>query len=206
MATTAGGLPYVEPSDLVSGWPAVSQDLAEELDSQLAAKAAISSLGATYITQGSVSAGAAVAIDSAFTSSYAHYLVIVNGIANSGTDALVSLLMRAAASDYTGTAHSLGGWVLTAAGALTATSQTTGTSFPLGSVTNGANFQCSILLTNPQAATLTGVHATGVMGTSGGRLSTQRIGFVETTTQYDGVKIQTAATWTGTVRIYGFKA
>lgn len=46
MATTAGGLPYVESSDLISGYPTVSQALAEELDTQLAAKAALA--GATY--------------------------------------------------------------------------------------------------------------------------------------------------------------
>jgi hypothetical protein len=37
MATSAGGLPYVETSDLVSGYPAVSELLAETLDSKLAA-------------------------------------------------------------------------------------------------------------------------------------------------------------------------
>lgn len=35
MASTTEGTPYVEASDLVSGWPAVSQSLAEEIDDRI---------------------------------------------------------------------------------------------------------------------------------------------------------------------------
>jgi hypothetical protein len=72
MATSAGGLPYVETSDLVSGYPAVSELLAETLDTQLAAKLDIASVVPskilqvvtnTYSTQVSSTSSSWVAVD-----------------------------------------------------------------------------------------------------------------------------------------------
>lgn len=83
MALTAGGLPYVESTDLVSGYPAVSLALAEELDDQLALKAALA--GATYtgahnFTGATVTGVAAGALS----------LVTPTSIANSGGSSSLS--------------------------------------------------------------------------------------------------------------------
>lgn len=119
MATTAGGLPYVEPSDLVSGWPAVSQSLAETLDTQLAAKAALA--GATYtgthnftgatvtgvpsglnlITSQSFTTASAVNVNNCFSSTYASYRIIYSVTAISATTVDLYMRLRVSGADNT---------------------------------------------------------------------------------------------------------
>lgn len=83
MATSAGGLPYVEASDLVSGYPAVSQSLAETLDTKLALKAALAS--PTFTGTPVLPAATTVNGDSSFTAWASHTATVAQMTIGNGT-------------------------------------------------------------------------------------------------------------------------
>ena len=72
------GIPYVESSDLVSAYPTVSQDLAQEVSDQLASKLA-------HVHTETISAIGSVSINSVFDSTYDTYKILIDGAASTTT-------------------------------------------------------------------------------------------------------------------------
>lgn len=110
--TTNYSLPYPEPTDLVADYPALGQDLAEDLDTILAAKGDIAGetwtgthnfAGATvtgipsglaFIDGAAPSSAASVSFDNCFSATYQNYLITWDLT----TSASVEVLMRFRAS------------------------------------------------------------------------------------------------------------
>lgn len=207
MATTAGGLPYVESSDLISGYPTVSQALAEELDDQLAAKGDVAgetwtgthdftgatvtgvSGGVAHIHTESFSAVSSVAVDSVFDSTYDNYAVIVRN--DTSTDCLVRF--RSSAADNTANNYRYAGPFVSA---------TTNTAFSIAIRGKGA---ACINVQSPALAQYTMYQSIGGYPDEGTAVYDVMSGGHNSTTQFDGIKVYpSSGTFSGTISIYGY--
>lgn len=231
MATTAGGLPYVEPSDLVSGWPAVSQSLAETLDTQLAAKAPLASPaltgtptaptaaagtnttqiattafvqasgGLVLITSQSFSAASAVNVNNCFTSTYDNYLVELNVTSTSATAVFIYLRMRASGSDAA-TAYYWSQVYTSWNTTVAGTGASNAAQWAVNYVTTAGPVGSVINIQSPNLAQRTMLHGTG----SSDAAPTISSGYHNTASQYDGFSVYPASgTFTGTIRVYGYR-
>lgn len=217
MATTAGGLPYVESSDLISGYPTVSQALAEELDDQLAAKAALA--GATYtgthdfsgatvsgvgglspVTSASFSSVASVSVDNCFSSSYQNYRIVL-AIYSASSDQDVSFRFRT--GGVTNTAANYTYQRLTADGtSVTATRTTGATDFrSMYSESDGSQFVLDCML--PYASYRTALLINGNLNRSSYVYGGSAV--YNTTTSFDGFTFgPISGTFSGVVMVYGY--
>lgn len=117
MAQTAGGTYYAASSELVSSWPATSLDLANQLESRFAAKAATAGpntysgtqnfLGATFtgagldfIAVGTASSASSIVFTSKFDDTkWQHYRFVISLTGSTGAELLFRL--RSGSSDET---------------------------------------------------------------------------------------------------------
>jgi hypothetical protein len=219
------GLPYPQSSDLVSAYPALGQDLAEDLDGILAAKANYPSAGSdgqalvksgtdtawasltaglNRVTTASLS-GSATSVNNCFTSAAENYRIIVDPKLTSG-QATLSLRMRASGADNSTSNYyySRLGW--TALGAASNAQTNSGADgLPLCS-TLAINHALVIDIANPQSAKLT----TFVWQTwaSNGSNFTYYTGGGEfdSTAQFDGFSLYVSASTfaSGSVRVYSY--
>jgi hypothetical protein len=114
MATTAGGTPYVESSDLVANYPAVSLALAEHIDdvtgggglSLVTPTSIANSGGSASVSGGAVtfSGITSLSLNGVFTSTYENYLVTLDSIPSVGGN--LSFRLRGSGSDLTGSVYS----------------------------------------------------------------------------------------------------
>lgn len=192
-------LPYPQASDLVSAYPGTGQDLAEEVETVLAAKAPSSTIGLTLITSAALSAVASVSVNGCFTSTYAHYRIVFGGTGNTAATAY-SFRLRASGADNTSSTYYASRMVVgTSTGTFTSDLTSSFTSLSNGSTTDGLSIIADFV--NPQAAAKTAVTA---------NMARENIayfgGIFNATTQFDGFSlIASAGTLTGTVRVYGYK-
>ena len=197
MASTASGWQYAVPTDTLVAWPAVSQAVADKLQTDLPYPA-----GLVRINTTSFSAQSAVSFNNVFTTAYTNYK-IVGKITNVDT---IRVRMRASGADTTANnySHASPHWLPYAgfdgvdrgdqisSWNWRATSGLTGFVAEIYNPRNAAATVC----TNQVAPTYA---ASGVWFSIGG-------GVLNNSTQYDGLTIYPASgTITGVISIYGYK-
>ncbi len=84
-STPIYGFPYPQPSDLVANYPALGQDLAEDIETVIDG---LSSGALTLITTQSFSAASAVNVNNCFSATYDNYKVHIQFSASSGSTTL----------------------------------------------------------------------------------------------------------------------
>ena len=202
-STPIYGFPYPESSDLVANYPALGQDLAEDIEATIAA---IPPGGLAHIATESFSAVSSVALDGVFTSTYRDYKILMELTAVSTTDINVSMKLRASTTAATTNYVSQGWYVYgTASGARY---NTTGTDewFYMTVDSGYPPSFGSLDLIKPQIAAASGFIGTSI-GAGGGANSYANFmtGKHTTATAYDGIQFQTSTgTMTGTIRVYGY--
>lgn len=95
-STPVFGFPYPEPSDLVANYPALGQQLAEDVEDEIIASGGLSLVTATsFTTQSSVS------INNCFSATYANYRIIGQtvGSLSDPLSAAIRFRLRASGSD-----------------------------------------------------------------------------------------------------------
>jgi hypothetical protein len=197
-ATPVFGFPYPDPSDLVANYPALGQQLAEDVEDEiLAAGGGLSHVNTTaFTTQSSVS------LDNVFTSTYQNYRVMINFTGSAGDT--LRLRLRVGGADLSASYYGS-----------TIAAQNNNTGLSNANVTNGAQWDisyspsslssASIDIMDPVVAAKTIFYGFGINPDTTGNL---RIvgGFNNNSTSYTGITIFPASgTITGTIRVYGYK-
>lgn len=212
-ATPIYAFPYPDPSDLVANYPALGQDLAEDVETvisglggglDLISPTTIANSGGTATsTDGTTTFTTvnSVSLNGVFSATYAHYRIMLDYVAS--TSGTTNMRMRTAGTDNSNANYGVRGADV---GALTAATSAGATFFEIGSNGTSGNLFVSDLM-NPQAAFFTqgtwchyretvAVVATwrgGAFGFGG-------------STSFDGLTIYPASgTITGKIRVYGWK-
>jgi hypothetical protein len=92
--TPVFGFPYPDPSDLVANYPALGQQLAEDVETEI-----IASGGLSHINTTTMSAVSSVSLNSVFSATYDNYRVIVDMVGTVGAG--LDLKPRASGTDIT---------------------------------------------------------------------------------------------------------
>lgn len=196
------GLPYPQSSDLVSAYPALGQDLAEDLDGILAAKANAASVGLEFVTSAAFTSASAVSVNSCFTSSYRNYRVLINYDGSAAAD--ISLRLRASGSDNTANNYAFVSrrYIYTDGTAATQTYSGSYSSFIFG-YPNAANaVQVAFDLFGPQATERTGLAFQVIAQDRGFSGQAQ----IAVTNSYDGFTFfPGTGTITGSLRVFGYR-
>ena len=191
------GFPYPDPSDLVANYPALGQDLAEDVET------VISGLGSglnhinttTFTTQSSVS------IDNVFTSTYANYLISIVG--SSTNDITVNARLRVGGVDASGSNYDTQRLQVQSSSVFAGASNST--LFNLMGAQGTDGIAGTINVYSPQLATPTRCINDGMDSRSTPRIDIYA-GRHTLGTAYDGMTFLTSAgTMTGTIRIYGYE-
>lgn len=90
------GFPYPEPTDLVADYPALGQDLAEDVETVIAGAS-----GLKLITNQSFTAASAVNVNNVFSSSYLMYRILIDQFGGTNTTNL-RMRLRVSGTDATG--------------------------------------------------------------------------------------------------------
>lgn len=152
------------------------------------------------VSSGSVSAAAAITLDSIFTSTYRNYKMFINGTC-SADDADITFKFRAGGSTNSANSYSR---KITSAGASVSTSTATGqTSFTSFIATGQTQIVNETVIYAPQVAIATGIqYMSGAVSTNSYQYWGS--GVFTNTTQFDGLVITPASgTITAQYRIYG---
>lgn len=153
------------------------------------------------VSSGSVSAAAAITLDSIFTSTYRNYKMFINGTC-SADDADITFRFRAGGA--TNSANSYSRKVLSAGPSTVATSTATGqTSFTSFIATGQTQIVNETIIYAPQVAIATGIqYMSGAVSTNSYQYWGS--GVFTNTTQFDGLVITpVSGTITAQYRIYG---
>jgi hypothetical protein len=158
--------------------------------------------GLEFITSTSPSAASTPAIDGCFTSTYAHYLITYN-LTSSLTGQYTAIRLRASTTPKA-TNYNRANFTSTAGGVLSADNSNTGvTEIMLGGQSTSIIVGTCYVF-NPQVSGPTGFQGTQVVQGSQYNFS----GAQTDTYQADGFQIfasGNAATYTGTIRVYGIR-
>ena len=216
-STPIYGFPYPESSDLVANYPALGQDLAEDIEGVIAAipPGGLSMVNPTSIANSGGTASASggevtytgvssISLNGIFTSTYQNYRIIINQIGSSGSATDVLARLRAAGTDATGNNYVRAGHfnTNTSSGNIYADGQNNEI---IGSTASFIGIN-SLDVLQPNTASPTGfsVLSVGVGSTSSGGL--YLVGCHTLSTAYDGITVYPAAgTLTGKIRVYGYK-
>jgi hypothetical protein len=198
--TPVFGFPYPDPSDLVANYPALAQQLAEDVEDEI-----IASGGLVFISATAFSAVASISVNNVFTASYDNYRVIVNATPSNGIG--LNFRLRAAGSDASGTNYTWGAY----------TWNQTSITYDAGSASTNLIQTSFLFATYPFLQTIDiGSPALAVKTQVASRVTSESStpaiynyvssGLHRLTTAYDGFTVlASAGTITGTVRVYGYK-
>lgn len=197
MATTASGWSYAVPNDTLVAWPAVSQAVADKLETNIVN----TKTGLAFLNKTTFSAAANVVVDSIFTSTYRNYKIVFNMTSTSTADLGITINWRSAGADQTAAQYVGSCYILRSNGTTAALTSNSGTTYYLPTATsNNSSFDITVF--NPQIATNTIFSGTGFGYTA----SSFGGGHYNMTTQNDGFKITFGGSnSTGTVTVYGIR-
>jgi len=205
------GFPYPEPSDLVANYPALGQDLAEDIEAVLPTLGGLSPIAPTTIANSGGSASlvgnavtfsgvTSISSNGVFTSTYTNYLVVYNGTASGSTQ--LTARYRAAGTDEASSVYLRGSlFVSTAAEAFDAGSGSS-TVTQYGNVTSTGRTNMVANIFNPNTA------ATETNNFFQSNHNTYYAGWnrCTATTAFDGISfIAFSGNFTGVIRFYGYK-
>jgi hypothetical protein len=197
-ATPIYSFPYPESSDLVAAYPALGQDLAEDVETVIAA---IPPGGLSHIATESFSAVSSVSLNGVFTSDYDNYRIILTGTSDVDRDPRIR--MRASGTDDS-TANSYVSQQLIVSGASVTGARTTTKFVILGTLQSGLTNIIAFEIVKPFLAEATAMYAINTRNFSGAVFQTSSV-IHNQTVSYDGFSlIANAGNITGTLRVYGY--
>jgi len=192
-STPVFGFPYPDPSDLVANYPALGQQLAEDVEDEI-----IASGGLVLVASQSFTTVSSASINSCFTSAYLNYKIVLSSIVSAGNFDL-KLRLRAAGTDDTGSNYLVERGVFAGAG-ISGVSATE-TSFVWLPVSTVAGFGY-IDLNRVNLASTTFMNSFG----GNNQVLFNISGYHNQSTAYDGFTFFVdSGTLTGTIRVYGYK-
>jgi hypothetical protein len=197
--TPVYGFPYPEPTDLVADYPALGQDLAEDIETVLPTLG-----GLKLITAQTFSAVASVAVNNCFSSTYANYRVLLEYVPSGTFDA--NIRMRVGGVDSSASTYAR-----TEVGAYTSgTGITLGnsgqTSWNILQGTTAIYSVASFDFHNPFVVTRTNVIFGCYLSNSTAQYAVSGAGIHDTSLSYDGFSvIASSGTISGTIRVYGYR-
>jgi hypothetical protein len=208
------GFPYPDPSDLVANYPAMGQDLAEDIEAVLPTLGGISPVPPTTIANsgGSASTTAntttfttvnSISLNGIFTADYANYRIVMKVLASASNAFLFRL--RAAGTDSSGSnyiyqnMYGYNGANVAGSGAVPATSGRFG-------AISTTNCLLTADISSPQKTETKSATGTVARWTGSIMEIYTEGNYMAQTTAFDGITFFPAAgTMTGTVSIYGYK-
>ena len=201
MASTASGWQYAVPTDTLVAWPAVSQAVADKLQTDLPKPAGLQHLNSSSFTSASI-----FTVDSIFTSTYNHYRLIYT-FQKSTSSGFEIRLRTAGTPGGTGTytQQTVRSYVTT----LNASPNSTGSNAWQSSAGTGNNqFSFYVLdLINPALSTAPTFFSSNHFAYDGDLyVGGSSFGGEYTSTTRDGIQLAfVSGTATGNVKIYGYR-
>jgi hypothetical protein len=193
-ATPIYSFPYPESSDLVAAYPALGQDLAEDIETVIAA---LPPGGLAHIATESFSAVSSVSLNGVFTSAYENYRLI---IASSNSAGLLSIRWRVGGTDNTSSSYARQ-QITARGGTVAASSATDDRAFFTYTGVSGLH-TVSADIFQPQ------ITANTLVLSLGQNLNPEIVSsrnYFTATTSFDGFTISTdSGNITGTLRVYGY--
>jgi len=204
------GFPYPDPSDLVANYPALGQQLAEDIEDVLptiggmapVAPTSIANTGGSASTSGNTTtftAVTALSLNGIFSASYVNYVIFLNF--TQSTTQTLSFRLRAAGTDNTTSNYSFATTTLN-------TSALSGTDV-------GNNQNAAVISINDSLQTGINWNIYGPFLSTGTPFTSQSFGVLSTrgysgrpnvASSFDGLTlIPQSSNITGTVRVYGLK-
>jgi hypothetical protein len=89
------GFPYPDPSDLVANYPAMGQELAEDIEAVLPTLGGVTLIASTALT------GSSVSVNDCFSATYTNYRLVIRAVASASVPDL-QMRMRVSATDASG--------------------------------------------------------------------------------------------------------
>lgn len=217
--TPVYGFPYPEPTDLVADYPALGQQLAEDIEAVLPTVGGLSPIAPTSIANSGGTASTTantttftgvttLSLNGIFSATYDLYEIAYSLTSTSATNGLWARL-RVSGTDATGSDYTFQEWYgdSSTAGAARVTSTSV---FRIGynnSSSNGNNGNIQVF--NPFAAAYTRIQGTYsyLNGTSTALVGLSVVGNHTLATSYTGITflLSGAGNMTGTVSVYGYK-
>jgi hypothetical protein len=206
------GFPYPDPSDLVANYPALGQQLAEDIEDVLPTLGGLTPVTPTSIANSGGSASltgnavnftgvTTVSINGVFTSAYLNYIVVVSPIVGSAASGLLARWRVAgvdATTNYTFQEFQANNTTLSGSRAAATSGFRFGTT---RTPANGCNY--AFMAFGPQSAVPTNASSISNYDSEAGALVSLYAGFHDSSTSYDGFTILgVTGTITGTVRVY----
>lgn len=213
--TPVYGFPYPEPTDLVADYPALGQQLAEDIEDVLPTIGGLAPATPTSIANSGGSASltgntvtfsgvSSVSLNGCFTGDYDNYRVLVN-FTGASTSLTYLMRMRAAGSDNT-TSNYHRQVMSGSSTTVSAFKETSASTWAIGEIQTTAYHGMGLDVRNPQATQPTVVLA--AMGELANSDYAIRSGVYihGTTTQFDGFTLYpSTGNFSGKVSVYGFK-
>jgi hypothetical protein len=197
-ATPVFGFPYPDPSDLVANYPALGQQLAEDVEDEIIAAGG----GLAHISTSTFTAQASVSFDNVFTSTYQNYRLVLNILGVSGTN--LRFRMRASGTDDTGTNYA-SQYVYGSNTSITGARETGQTAAWFISASTGYEVIAAYDIGSPQLAKQTSLVGSQVFASATVEVITWAANH-DQPTAYDGITLLIpGGSFTGTARIYGYK-
>jgi hypothetical protein len=211
-ATPIYGFPYPDPSDLVANYPALGQDLAEDIETVIAALGSglnlitpttiANSGGTATATGGAVNFSSvnSVSLNGVFSSTYENYHVIFSADSNTGNQ--LNCRLRVGGVDASGSNYDH--QIVTAFGSAAQGVQSTNVdTMRVMWITSADGVLVQQLINRPNLTERTRFVSHGGGGTELNVVA----GDHDLSTAYDGITYlpQSGNTLTGTVRVYGLK-
>jgi hypothetical protein len=217
--TPVYGFPYPEPTDLVADYPALGQDLAEDIEAVLPTIGGLAPVAPTSIANSGGSASttantttfttvSSISLNGVFSATYDHYRIMIRFTAASAADTSGTMRLRASGTDNSGaTAYrEQVGYFLGATTVASANNTSswrvadTATSYPYGS---GA----IVDLMGPFIAQRTGMSNSHWFNSSVNSQYTWVSGGAHTeSVAYDGFSLlSSSGTFSGTISVFGYK-
>jgi hypothetical protein len=190
------GFPYPEPSDLVANYPALGQDLAEDIEAVLPTLG-----GLTKITDVSFSAAATVSVNNCFSATYKNYRMISD--IDPTNNVAIEMRLRAGGTDLNSANYNWArpGWLYSNSSSGAGAASQTLWQFNTTSVST-LRAVSSLDFHNPFEASSTGFTSIFASETVTGAYA----GMFYNATSADGFTIiVSGGTITGTLRVYGYK-
>jgi hypothetical protein len=191
------GFPYPEPSDLVANYPALGQQLAEDVETEISGLGS----GLVHLNTTTVSAQTTVNFNNVFSATYSVYQIFA--VLTTGGDAIsFTLRMRLSGTDNTTSNYR---YQVVNGQTSPGASSTTSTGFDGLTMDNDFPNVRNITFIDPQAARVTGYTDLAYAGYTlgqGGRIT----GIHNVATAYDGFSMTGSSAFSGTVYVYGMVA
>jgi hypothetical protein len=198
-STPIYGFPYPQPSDLVANYPALGQQLAEDVETEIAA---IPPGGLVHIATESFSAASTVSLNNCFSATYQNYRVTMTTVASVASN--IAIRYRTGGTDNSTSNYTNTG-VYAGAGVAVASEATSGNASIAIGVTARAR-RCRVFdICLPFAADRTFLSGINTEADDGASNIYIAASLFQGTTSFDGFSLlPNTGTITGTIRVYGY--